>query len=106
MLPSLSSVVGAALPAHRWGTGSSLITTARQVGSVLGVALLVSVIGTRTTGRPEELGLVRAGWVLLAVAGIVAAVCAVAVARAERIAVRRPRTMQDQELDCPAGRVG
>jgi len=106
VLPSLSSVVGAALPAHRWGTGSSLITTARQVGSVLGVALLVSVIGTHTTGRPEELGLVRAGWVFLAVAGVVAAVCAVAVARAERVAVRRSGTVQDQEVDCPAGRVG
>ncbi|WP_433781705.1 MFS transporter [Actinomycetospora sp. CA-101289] len=106
VLPSLSSVVGAALPAERWGTGSSLITTARQVGSVLGVALLVSVIGTHTTGRPEELGLVRAGWVFLAVAGVAAAVCAVAVARAERVAARRPAAAQDQEVDCPAGRVG
>ncbi|MHC1561662.1 MFS transporter [Actinomycetospora sp. C-140] len=109
VLPALSSVVGTALPAHRWGTGSSLITTARQVGSVLGVALLVSVIGTHTTGRPEELGLVRAGWVMLALAGAVAAVCALALARAER----RDRRIEAPELvvrqstdDCPAGRAG
>ena len=105
ILPALSSVVGVALPAHRWGTGSSLITTARQVGSVLGVALLVSVIGTRTTGRPEELGLLRAGWVMLALAGVVAAVVAVALARAEQAAAR-PAPEQEPAADCPAGRAG
>ncbi|WP_328306656.1 MFS transporter [Actinomycetospora sp. NBC_00405] len=106
MLPTLSSVVGSALPAHRWGSGSSLINTARQVGSVLGVALLVSVIGTHTTGRPEELGLVRDGWVLLTAAGVVAAVLALALARAER----RPAAAEVVEVrtvgDCPAGRAG
>ena len=106
MLPTLSSVVGSALPAHRWGSGSSLINTARQVGSVLGVALLVSVIGTRTTGRPEELGLVRDGWLLLTAAGVVAAVLALALARAER----RPAPTEVVEVrtvgDCPAGRAG
>ena len=106
MLPTLSSVVGSALPAHRWGSGSSLINTARQVGSVLGVALLVSVIGTHTTGRPEELGLVRDGWLLLTAAGVVAAVLALALARAER----RPAPTEVVEVrtvgDCPAGRAG
>ena len=106
MLPTLSSVVGSALPAHRWGSGSSLINTARQVGSVLGVALLVSVIGTSTTGRPEELGLVRDGWLLLTAAGVVAAVLALALARAER----RPAPTEVVEVrtvgDCPAGRAG
>ena len=106
MLPTLSSVVGSALPAHRWGSGSSLINTARQVGSVLGVALLVSVIGTHTTGRPEELGLVRDGWLLLTAAGVVAALLALALARAER----RPAPTEVVEVrtvgDCPAGRAG
>jgi hypothetical protein len=106
MLPTLSSVVGSALPAHRWGSGSSLINTARQVGSVLGVALLVSVIGTHTTGRPEELGLVRDGWLLLTAAGVVAAALALALARAER----RPTPTEVIEVrtvgDCPAGRAG
>ncbi|GAA4944078.1 EmrB/QacA subfamily drug resistance transporter [Actinomycetospora succinea] len=105
ILPALSSVVGVALPAHRWGTGSSLITTARQVGSVLGVALLVSVIGTDTTGRPEELGLLRTGWVVLALAGVVAAAFAVALARAERVAARAVPE-PEPAADCPAGRAG
>ncbi|GAA4891407.1 MFS transporter [Actinomycetospora straminea] len=105
VLPGLSSVVGAALPAERWGTGSSVITTARQVGSVLGVALLVSVIGTHATGRPDELGLLRGGWVMLAVAGVVAAGLAVALARAERVAAR-PVPESAPVADCPAGRAG
>jgi EmrB/QacA subfamily drug resistance transporter len=71
ILPTLSSVVGSALPAPQWGSGSSLINTARQVGSVLGVALLVSVIGVRTTGLPSEFASVRAGWwLLVAAAGV------------------------------------
>ncbi|MFC5142553.1 MFS transporter [Actinomycetospora rhizophila] len=106
ILPALSSVVGVALPAHRWGTGSSLITTARQVGSVLGVAVLVSVIGTHTTGRPEELGLLRAGWVVLALAGVVASAFAVALARAETRAQTTARPEPVLTADCPAGRAG
>jgi MFS family permease len=84
ILPTLSSVVGSALPAPRWGSGSSLINTARQVGSVLGVALLVSVIGAHTTGLPSEFGSVRAGWGLLAGAALVAAVLAVGLSVVER----------------------
>lgn len=121
LLPALSSVVGTALPAERWGSGSSLITTARQVGSVLGVALLVSVIGTHTTGRPAELGLVRDGWVFLAVAGTSAAIAGLALARAERAGrTRRTRRTVPAPVpsgsgqpaddavsgECPAGRVG
>ncbi|MFP5071187.1 hypothetical protein ACLFMI_16180 [Pseudonocardia nantongensis] len=84
ILPTLSALVGSALPAHQWGSGSSLINTARQAGSVLGVALLVSVIGTHTTGRPEELDALRAGWVLLAASAAVAAVLAAALTVVER----------------------
>lgn len=84
ILPSLSSVVGSALPAPQWGSGSSLINTARQVGSVLGVALLVSVIGAHTTGQPSEFGSVRAGWSLLSSAAGVAFLVGVVLAVVER----------------------
>jgi hypothetical protein len=88
MLPTLSALVGSALPAEQWGSGSSLINTARQVGSVFGVALLVTAIGTATTGRPEELPLLRAGWVQLVIASSVAALFAVILTVAERRAAR------------------
>jgi MFS family permease len=90
ILPTLSALVGSALPAHQWGSGSSLINTARQGGSVLGVALLVSVIGTHTTGRPEDLDALRAGWLLLASTAAVAAGFAAALTVAERRSAARP----------------
>ncbi|HEY2191208.1 MAG TPA: DHA2 family efflux MFS transporter permease subunit [Actinomycetospora sp.] len=98
ILPTLSSVVGSALPAPQWGSGSSLINTARQVGSVLGVALLVSVIGAHTTGSPSELGSVRAGWTLLVAAALVGTVPAVVLSVVER----RPRPAT-AVLDAGAG---
>lgn len=84
VLPTLSALVGSALPSHQWGSGSSLINTARQVGSVLGVALLVSVIGTHTTGLPDEMDALRAGWALLTVSTLVAAAFAATLSVVER----------------------
>ena len=100
ILPTLSAVVGTVLPASQWGSGSSLINTARQVGSVLGVALLVSVIGAETTGRPSEFGAIRAGWVLLAGAALVAMAAALVLAAAERRSRTRTRTT---EVAAPSG---
>ena len=70
VLPVLSSVVGSALPAPQWGSGASLLNTARQVGSVLGIALVVTVIGADILDSPAELDSIRAGWALLAAAGV------------------------------------
>ena len=89
LLPTLSSVVGSALPARQWGSGSSLINTARQVGAVLGVALLVSVIGPATTGRPDEFGAIRAGWTLLASAAVVSAIIGLLLSLVERRLLRQ-----------------
>lgn len=50
-LPSLSSAAVAALPPGRLATGGAVNNTARQVGAVLGVAILVAIIG-----RPDADG--------------------------------------------------
>jgi EmrB/QacA subfamily drug resistance transporter len=44
-LPTLVSAAVSAVPAHRFATGSGVVTMARQVGIVLGVAILVTVLG-------------------------------------------------------------
>jgi EmrB/QacA subfamily drug resistance transporter len=44
-LPTLVSAGVAAVPAHRFATGSGVVTMARQVGIVIGVAILVTVLG-------------------------------------------------------------
>ncbi len=61
-----------------------MLNTARQVGAVLGTALSVTVVGVATTGRPEELGLLRHGWIMLVVCGAAAALAATGLAVVER----------------------
>jgi EmrB/QacA subfamily drug resistance transporter len=73
ILPTLSSVIGSALPAPQWGSGASLLNTARQVGSVLGIALVVTVIDADILDSTAELDSIRAGWALLAAAGVITA---------------------------------
>ncbi|RSD21430.1 MFS transporter [Amycolatopsis eburnea] len=60
ILPSLSGVVGTVLPPSRWGAGSSMVTTLRQVGTVLGTAVLVAVFA----GTPD-LADFRHGWLVV-----------------------------------------
>jgi EmrB/QacA subfamily drug resistance transporter len=75
VMPSLSSVPGRALPAHRWGAGSALINTARQLGSVFGTVIVTFVY------QPViDLAAVRMGWVLIAATAVVSAFAAVALA--------------------------
>src|SRR5206468_3687643 len=70
VMPSLSSVPGRALPAHRWGAGSALINTARQLGMVFGTVIVTFVY------QPViDLAAVRLGWVLI-IAGAVASALA------------------------------
>jgi hypothetical protein len=45
--PVLSAAAVAGLPSDRFGVGGALNQTARQLGAVLGVALLVAVLGAR-----------------------------------------------------------
>ncbi|GAB2966034.1 MFS transporter [Amycolatopsis acidiphila] len=76
VMPSLSGVVGAALPAARWGAGSSMINTARQVGAVLGTAILVVLYGPVPTMESF-----RRGWVFLVVAALASACVSLAIVR-------------------------
>ena len=49
-LPTRVSAAVAAVPPHRFATGSGVVTMARQVGVVLGVAILVTVLGHQSGG--------------------------------------------------------
>jgi EmrB/QacA subfamily drug resistance transporter len=75
VMPSLSAVPGRALPAHRWGAGSALMNTARQLGSVLGTVIVTFVY------QPGiELAAVRHSWALIAAVAVASALVAVALA--------------------------
>jgi EmrB/QacA subfamily drug resistance transporter len=84
-LPALIGATATGLPPHRFATGMALATTARQLGAVLGVALLVAVIGT-----PDSAGAYDAGFALCAAALGVAAGCAMLLRPAAKAAVVTP----------------
>ena len=70
-LPTLIGATASGLPPTRFATGMALATTARQLGAVVGVALLVAVIGTPA---PEDaLAAYDAGFALCAIAVTLAA---------------------------------
>ena len=75
VMPSLSAVTGAALPSYRWGAGSAVTNTARQLGMVLGTTALTMVY------QPGiDLAAVRRGWAFVAVAAGGAALTAAVLA--------------------------
>jgi hypothetical protein len=75
--PALASAATAQLPAARLATGSAILTMSRQLGSALGVALFVAVLGTPS---PAELaGAFRDVWTLMYVSGLGAALAFLAV---------------------------
>jgi EmrB/QacA subfamily drug resistance transporter len=75
VFPSLSAVTGLALPAHRWGAGSALINTARQLGTVLGTAVLTMIY------QPGiDLSTIRRGWGFIVAAAGAAALIGAALA--------------------------
>jgi EmrB/QacA subfamily drug resistance transporter len=75
VIPSLSAVSGLTLPSHRWGAGSALTNTARQLGTVLGTAALTMVYQSGV-----DLSSVRHGWEIVIAAAGSAALIAVAIA--------------------------
>jgi EmrB/QacA subfamily drug resistance transporter len=85
-LPSLVSAAVAAVPPQRFATGSGIVTMARQVGIVLGVAILVTVLGPATGAG--ALPAFQHATVVLAIAAAAAGLVALLLIPAGR-AVRR-----------------
>jgi EmrB/QacA subfamily drug resistance transporter len=77
--PILAGAAVSELPPGRSATGSALFNMARQIGGVIGVAILVAILGD---GAPS-LGDFRAGWAFMAAASLAAGAAALLVPRAE-----------------------
>jgi EmrB/QacA subfamily drug resistance transporter len=86
VLPTLSAAATAALPPGRFATGTAMIGMSRQLGSALGIAILVAILGT---GSPT-VGTFRDGWSFIIGVALAAAVVLLAVG-----AVRLPGTERD-----------
>jgi MFS family permease len=79
-LPTLVAAGAATLPAHRFATGSGVLNMARQLGAVLGVAILVSILGAPAT-PDAAVSAFQHAWFVAAAIGVVAAVAAVRLGR-------------------------
>lgn len=76
-IPVNSAASVAELPPHRLSIGGAVNNTFRQVGAVIGVALLVSLLGSPET--PEELvSAHERGWIMIAVMSLLAAIVGLA----------------------------
>src|SRR5262252_2181471 len=87
-LPSLTSAAAASLAAPRFATGSAVLNMARQIGFVLGVAILVAVLGTLRTADP-----IRAfdgGWLFMVIAAGLGVLAALAMGDLRRPAPVEP----------------
>jgi EmrB/QacA subfamily drug resistance transporter len=67
--PVLSAAAVAGLPQERFGIGGAINQTARQIGAVVGVAVLIAVVGTPTS-PVDALDHFRIAWVIAAIAGL------------------------------------
>ncbi len=71
-LPTLISTSATALPGDRFGTGSAIVNTSRQVASALGVAILVTLLGTPASPAAAR-AVFQHGWIFAGAANLAAA---------------------------------
>ncbi|GAA1258243.1 MFS transporter [Kitasatospora nipponensis] len=82
-LPTLIGAAAGALPPTRFATGSAVTTMGRQIGAVIGVAVVVSVLGTPHSAQ-QALDAFRHAWIAVLAATALALVAAVLLAAAQR----------------------
>ena len=83
VLPTLVGAAVSAVPPHRFATASGVVTMARQVGIVLGVAILVTILGTPGT-RIGELAAFQRATVFIALSAAVTGMASLLLARRRR----------------------
>lgn len=76
---SLSNAAVSDLPATAFGIGSAVNAAARQLGAVLGIALLIALVGEPT--QAEALGAFGDGWRLTIATSLLAAAVAALIPR-------------------------
>jgi MFS family permease len=95
-LPTLSSAAVHGLPPNRFAVGSAVNQTVRQLGSVLGVALVIALLGSP---NPAELlnAFDRIFW-LLAVGGVATALFSLGIDTKPRIVALPAETQAEPTL--------
>lgn len=92
-ISSFGSAAVAELPRQRLATGSAVTATFRQIGAVIGIAVLLAVLGDQTAGAVASS--FSTAWWVMAATGAVAAGCGVALGR-----------VRARDADAPAAATG
>jgi NTE family protein len=82
-MPAMASAAARSLPPARFATGMAMNLTARQLGAVVGIALLVVIVGTPSPAH--AVAAYHAGFAFCAIAGLLSGAVA--------LALPRPRTV-------------
>ena len=77
VIPTLTGAGASSLAPERFATGAAVLTMGRQVGSALGIAILVAVLGAGATTVSDF----RSAWLISVVGGLSAAVVFTAIGR-------------------------
>ena len=83
--PVLSAAAVAGLPPEQFGVGGAINQTSRQIGAVLGIALLVTIVGTPSSAT-QALHAFRHVWLLSAGAGATCALLSLGQRRTTAVA--------------------
>jgi EmrB/QacA subfamily drug resistance transporter len=81
VFPVLAGAAVSALPPDRAATGSAVFNMARQIGGVVGVAILIAILGPST----PTLAAFREGWLMMAAAALAAGAVAVTLRSRDRV---------------------
>ena len=81
VLPNISAAVASTLEPASLATGSAVLSAARQVGAVLGVAVLVAIFGD---GLLTSVSDFEAAWVFTAAVALLGAVTAILIGPAAK----------------------
>jgi EmrB/QacA subfamily drug resistance transporter len=92
VLPALTSAAARSLPPQRFATGVAMSLTMRQLGIVLGIAVVVAVIGTPAPGG--ALDAYRDGLALCAIVGLLSGAVALGLGTPGRVAAVSARPVE------------
>jgi EmrB/QacA subfamily drug resistance transporter len=88
MIPTLTGAGTSSLAPERFATGAAVLTMGRQIGSALGVALLVAVLGTRASTASDF----HQAWLISVAGGLTAGLAMLAIGSPARKALAAPVT--------------
>jgi MFS family permease len=91
------SAAVAKLPRERFATGSAINATSRQIGAVVGIAVLFAIIGSRHTG--DLMPTFRHAWLMVVITGTLASLTASALGRVRARHVDLPEEIAEAETN-------